>query len=227
MGSRVPACSNRSVTAQTAHQLPNQRIMFRMAVNVADCIVEKDDLYGDGVNVAARLQAYAEPGGIIISGAAAEQADGVLDSAIVDLGDLPLRSLVRPVRVFALRPPAAPPSLADSSLVGAVVNGSEPRPSIAVLPFRRRQTSPEEGYFADGVVDDIIHGLSSLKDLFVVSRASVLGYGGTTLDVRAVGRELRRALRPVRQRPPLGWPAPDRHGAARRRDWHRRAGGPV
>ena len=85
---------------------------------------------------------------------------------------LPLRSLMRPVQVFALRPPTEP-----SWPLGAVVNGSEPRPSIAVLPFRRLQVSPEEGYFADGVVDDIIHGLSSLKDLFVVSRASVLGYG--------------------------------------------------
>jgi adenylate cyclase len=174
-----------SVTAQTAHQPPNQRIMFRMAVNVADIIMEKDDIYGDGVNVAARLQSYAEPGGIIISGTAVEQADGALDGAIVDLGMLPLRSLMRPVQVFALRPPTEP-----SWPLGAVVNGSEPRPSIAVLPFRRLQVSPEEGYFADGVVDDIIHGLSSLKDLFVVSRASVLGYGGTTLDVRAVGAEL-------------------------------------
>jgi adenylate cyclase len=174
-----------SVTAQTAHQPPDQRIMFRMAVNVADIIVERDDVYGDGVNVAARLQAYAEPGVIIISGTADEQADGVLDSAIVDLGVLPLRSLVRPVQIFALRPPTAP-----SWSLDAVVNGSEARPSIAVLPFRRFQASPEEAYFADGVVEDIIHGLSSLKDLFVVSRASGLGYGGTTLDVRAVGADL-------------------------------------
>jgi adenylate cyclase len=174
-----------SVMAQTSHQPAHQRIMFRMAVNVAEIIVERDDVYGDGVNVAARLQTYAEPGGIIVSGSAAEHAGAALGVGTIDLGELPLRNLARPVRVLALRPQMAP-----ARLVGDGVVGAEPRPSIAVLPFRRHQTSPEEGYFADGVVDDIIHGLASLRELFVVSRASVLGYGGDTLDVPAIGREL-------------------------------------
>lgn len=175
----------RSVMAQTAHQPAHQRIMFRMAVNVAEIIMEKDDVFGDGVNVAARLQTYAEPGGIVVSGTAADRAGDVLGAGTIDLGELPLRNMVRPVRVLALRPLTAP-----SRLVGDVVSGAEPRPSIAVLPFRRHQTVPEESYFADGIVDDIIHGLASLKDLFVVSRGSALGYGGATLDVRAIGTEL-------------------------------------
>ena len=174
-----------AVTVQTAEQPVAQRISFRMAVNVADIIIEKDDVYGDGVNVAARLQTYAQPGGIVVSGAVAEQLGSSLHVGVVDLGDLHLRDLVRPVRVLALRVPAAP-----ARLVGDVHADSESRPSIAVLPFRMHPTDPEESYFADGIVDDIIHGLAALKELFVVSRGSALGYGGATLDVRAIGREL-------------------------------------
>jgi len=174
-----------AVAAVTAEQPIERRILFRMAVNVADIIIEDDDVYGDGVNVAARLQTYAEPGGIVFSGAAVEQMGSSLGVGVIDLGELPLRNLVRPVRVFALGPRAAPPRLVGDNLAGA-----EPRPSIAVLPFRMHQTAPEDSYFANGIIDDIINGLSALKELFVVSRGSALGYGGTTLDVRAIGRDL-------------------------------------
>jgi adenylate cyclase len=174
-----------ALAAATTEQPSEQRIMFRMAVNVADIIVEDDDIYGDGVNIAARLQTYAEPGGIVFSGAAVEQMGSSLDARVIDLGELPLRNLVRPVRVFALGPHVAPPRL-----VGDGLAGSEQRPSIAVLPFRMHQVTPEEGYFANGIIDDIINGLAALKELFVVSRGSALGYGGATLDVRAIGRDL-------------------------------------
>jgi adenylate cyclase len=175
----------RAVAAQTADQPIDQRISFRMAINVADAIIENDDIYGEGVNVAARLQAYAEPGGVVVTSAVAEQIGSVLGVSTIDLGDLYMRNLARPVRVFALRPQAAP-----ARLVGDAPAGSEPRPSIAVLPFRKHQTEPEEGYFADGIVDDIIHALGALKELFVISRGSTLGYGGSMIDVRAIGREL-------------------------------------
>ena len=174
-----------AVAVETAEQPVERRITFRMAVNLADIIVEEDDVYGDGVNVAARLQAYAEPGGVIVSGAVAEQMGSSPGVGVIDLGDLPLRNRARPVRVFALRTPSAP-----ARLIGDALAGSEPRPSLAVLPFRMHPTDPDESYFADGVVDDIIHGLASLKELFVVSRGSALGYGGSTLDVRAISREL-------------------------------------
>ncbi len=174
-----------AVAARTAEQPVEQRISFRMGVNVADIIIEDDDVYGDGVNVAARLQTYAEPGGITVSGAVVEQIGSMPDVRAIDLGDLHLRNLARPVRVFSLRVVTAP-----ARLIGDALADSEPRPSIAVLPFRMHQTDPEERYFADGIVDDIIHGLGSLKELFVVSRHSALGYGGATLDVRAVGSEL-------------------------------------
>jgi len=173
------------IAARTAEQPMERRISYRMAVNVADIIVEHDDVYGDGVNVAARLQAYAEPGGVVVSGAVAELMGSSLNVGMIDLGDLHLRNLARPVRVFALRPPTTP-----ARLIGDALAGSDTRPSIAVLPFRMHPTDPEESYFADGIVDDIIRGLATLKELFVVSRGSALGYGGSPLDVRAVGQEL-------------------------------------
>ena len=175
----------RAAIARTAEQAPDERITFRMAVNIADAIIEREDIYGDGVNVAARLQAYAEPGGVVVSGAVAEQIGSGLGVGATDLGDLILRNHARPVRVFALRVQTAPPRL-----VGDAFAGIEARPSIAVLPFRKHQTDPEDGYFADGVVEVIINALASLKELFVISRGSTLGYAGATIDARAIGREL-------------------------------------
>jgi adenylate cyclase len=182
---RCAVALQRAVTAATVEQTVERRISFRMAVNVADVIVEEDDVYGDGVNVAARLQAYAEPGGVIVSGAVADQVGSDHGGGLIDLGDLQLRNLMRPVRVFALRTQTVPARLIGDTRVGAEV-----RPSIAVLPFRMRPTTPEESYFAAGVVEDIIHALASLKELFVVARGSVLGYGGATIDVGAISREL-------------------------------------
>ena len=182
---RCALALQQALALETAQQPVERRITFRMAVNLADIIVEEDDVYGDGVNVAARLQAYAEPGGVIVSGSVAEQLRSDPGVGVIDLGDLPLRNRARPVRVFALRTPTPP-----SRLIGDALAGSEPRPSLAVLPFRMHPTDPDESYFADGVVEDIIHGLASLKELFVVSRGSALGYGGPTLDVRAIGAEL-------------------------------------
>jgi adenylate cyclase len=182
---RCSVALQRAVMAATAEQTAERRIGFRMAVNYADVIAEADDVYGDGVNVAARLQAYAEPGGTIVSGAVVERLGDEAGFGLIDFGDLHLRNLTRPVRVFALRTQTV-----AARLIGEAPTGSEPRPSIAVLPFRMRPTSPEESYFASGMVDNIIHALAALKELFVVARGSVLGYGGATIDVRAVGREL-------------------------------------
>lgn len=174
-----------AVTARTAEQPADQRISLRMALNLADIIIDDDDIHGDGVNVAARLQAYAPAGGIVVSGAIAELISGDLEVGVIDLGELHLRNLGHPVRVFELRTPAAP-----ARLVGDAAAGSEPRPSIAVLPLRMHLANPNEVYFADGIVDDIIYGLATIKELFVVSRGSTLGYGGAAIDVHAIGREL-------------------------------------
>jgi adenylate cyclase len=174
-----------AVAAHTAAQPADQRISFRMGLNAADIILEKDDVYGDGVNIAARLQTYAPSGGIVVSSAVAEQLGNDLKVNVIDLGDLHLRNIGRPVRVYALHPPIQP-----SKLVGEAAAGSEPRPSIAVLPFRMNLVSPDQGYFVDGIVYDIIRGLAALKELFVVSRGSTLSYGGRNIDVREIGRQL-------------------------------------
>jgi len=174
-----------SVAANTAAMPADQRISFRMGLNAADIIVEKDDVYGDGVNIAARLQTYAQAGGIVVSGAIAEQLGQDFDVNVIDLGDIHLRNMGRPVRVYALHPPTQP-----AKLVGEALAGQEPRPSIAVLPFRMNLSNPDEAYFADGIVDDIIRGLAGLKELFVVSRGASLGFGGRNIDVREIGRQL-------------------------------------
>ncbi|MFL6835908.1 MAG: adenylate/guanylate cyclase domain-containing protein [Bradyrhizobium sp.] len=174
-----------ALAANTAGMPADQRISFRMGLNAADIIVEKDDVYGEGVNIAARLQTYAQAGGIVVSGAVAEQLGRDFDVNVIDLGDLHLRNMGRPVRVYALHPPTQP-----AKLVGEAQVGQEPRPSIAVLPFRMNLSNPDESYFADGVVDDIIRGLAGLKELFVVSRGASLGFGGRTIDVREIGRQL-------------------------------------
>jgi adenylate cyclase len=174
-----------AVTARTAALPADQRISFRMGLNAADIILEDDDVYGDGVNIAARLQTYAPSGGVVVSSAVAEQIGSDLNVNVIDLGDLHLRNIGRPVRVYALRAPMEPPKL-----LGEAPAGSEPRPSIAVLPFRMNMVGPHETYFVDGIVYDIIRGLAALKELFVVSRGSTLGYGGRNIDVREVGRQL-------------------------------------
>jgi len=174
-----------ALAVNTAGMPADERISFRIGLNAADIIVEEHDVYGEGVNIAARLQTYASAGGIVVSGAVAEQLGRDFDVRVIDLGDLHLRNIGRPVRVYSLHPSEQP-----AKLVGEALAGSEPRPSIAVLPFRMNLANPDEGYFADGVVDDIIRGLAGLKELFVVSRGSSLGFGGRNIDVREIGRQL-------------------------------------
>ncbi len=174
----------RAVMAAEANVPAGRRIAFRMGLNVADVIVEDHDVYGDGVNVAARLQTHAEPGGIVISGLVAEQAGGTLGMQVTDLGQMQMRNRVHPVRVLSLRFADAP---VDSA--GELEPGFEGRPSIAVLPFRKLVLA-DESYFADGIVDNIIQALASLKELFVISRGSTLGFGGGPIDVRAIGQAL-------------------------------------
>lgn len=174
-----------AVAQNTIGTPAEERISFRMGLNTADIIVEDDDVYGDGVNIAARLQNYATAGGIVISGAVAEQLGSDMNVGVVDLGDLHLRNMGRPIRVYALHPTQQP-----AKLLGEEPAGTEPRASIAVLPFRMNLTSPDEVYFADGVVDDIIRGLAGLKELFVVSRGASASFGGRQVDARDVGRQL-------------------------------------
>lgn len=171
------------VSKREADQPPDRRIAFRMGLNIAEVIVEAHDIYGDGVNIAARLQSYAEPGGIVVSGAFRDAVGGTLGLDAVDLGFLQLRNLSHPVEVISLRLPGM-----TSPALGEMAGGYEGRASIAVLPFRNL-AGPEERYFAHGMVDHIIYALAALKELFVISRGSGGGFSDP-IDLRSIGKDL-------------------------------------
>ena len=174
----------RAVMASERATTDEARIAFRMGVNIAEVIVEAHDIFGDGVNVAARLQSLAEPNGIVVSGAVAEDLGGSFGMDAVDLGPMHVRNRSHQVRVVSLRFADAP-----LSAVGEVEPGYASRPSIAVLPFRKLATADDD-YFADGIVDNIIHALAGLKELLVIARGSTLGFGVGAIDVRAIGSTL-------------------------------------
>jgi TolB-like protein/class 3 adenylate cyclase/tetratricopeptide (TPR) repeat protein len=171
-------------------QPEEMQIVFRAGLHLGDLIVEGDDLYGDGVNVAARLEAQAPAGGIVISGNVHDAVAGRLKATFDDLGTLALKNIERPVQAFAViwQPqdwPAAPAGpVADAALA------LPEKPSIAVLPFQNLSGDPEQEYFADGMVEDIITALSRFKSLFVIARNSSFTYKGKAVDIKQVGRDL-------------------------------------
>lgn len=166
-----------------------QRIVFRIGLHVGDLIVDGDDLYGDGVNIAARLEGQAEPGGIVVSGALHEAAAGKLEAKFVDLGRLSLKNIDRQVQAYRVE--WNEPRQQRSAAVGGASPLPLPdKPSIAVLPFQNMSADPEQEYFVDGLVEEIITGLSRFKSLFVIARNSTFAYKGKSPDIRTVGREL-------------------------------------
>jgi len=177
----------RELPSATADQPAVLRISFRMSINIADVILDNDDIFGDGVNVAARLQSYAEPGEVVISGAVFEQVDQATKALAFDLGEVFLRNHEQPVRVFALRTQSGPARLRK---IGESHPDVDSRASIAVLPFRMNGSYADKAYVAHGVVDSIIQSLSGLKELFVISRGSTLEYDRRRVDPVAIGRKL-------------------------------------
>jgi TolB-like protein len=167
--------------AEATESIELRPIALRIAVHVGDVMTTADDIYGDGVNVAARLQEYAEPGGVILSEAVYNLVRGTIGVQARDLGFLRLKNL-RPVRAYALDGPRS------SSIGPGWSRGS--RPSIAVLPFVERGVPSEHSYFGDGVVEDIVGGLASLQELFVISRNSTLKYRERPTDLGLIGNEL-------------------------------------
>ena len=168
--------------------LPNdRRMVFRIGVNLGD-VIEQDDgtIYGDGVNVAARLESLAEPGGVTLSGSTFDQIEGKVDIALEFIGEQNVKNIARPVRVY--RAAASESALAQST-VEPILTVPD-KPSIAVLPFDNLSGDPEQEYFADGVAEDIITGLSKIRWLFVIARNTSFTYKGQTFDVNRVGREL-------------------------------------
>jgi len=158
-------------------------LLFRIGIHVGDVVVEGTNLLGDGVNIAARLEGLAEPGGICVSGAVRDQIGNRLPVNFDDLGDQQVKNIVQPIRVYRVQTGTpAPPPIATLPLPD--------KPSIAVLPFQNLSGDTEQEYFADGMVEDIITGLSRIKWLFVIARNSTFVYKGRAIDVKQVGREV-------------------------------------
>jgi adenylate cyclase len=162
----------------------DRRIRFRIGINVGDVIAEEHDIFGDGVNIAARLEALAEPGSICVSSIVHDQVRDKLDLAFEDMGNQQVKNIARPVHAWRLQLgeksaalPATTPALPD-------------KPSIAVLPFANMSGDPEQDYFADGMVEEIITALSRIRWLFVIARNSTFTYKGQAVDVKQIGRDL-------------------------------------
>ncbi len=167
-----------------------RRIRFRIGVNLGDVIAEEDDIFGDGVNVAARLEALAEPGGICVSRVVRDQVRDKLDYTFEDLGEQQVKNIARPVRAFALRPEPTP----ALTLVGAVAiprTAAAPRLSIVVLPFANLSNDPDQQYFADGITEDLTTDLSRLAGMLVISHNTAVTYRNKPVDTKQIGRELR------------------------------------
>jgi len=160
-------------------QPQHKRIEFRVGINVGDVIVDGRDIYGDGVNVAARLEGLAEPGGICVSDRVREDVQGKVDVTFEDIGDRQLKNIARPVRVYRVR-------LNGTAATAALALPD--KPSIAVMPFNNMSGDPEQEYFADGMVEEITTALSRMY--FVIARNSSFTYKGRAVDVKQVGREL-------------------------------------
>jgi adenylate cyclase len=164
-------------------------IAFRIGINVGDIIIDSEDIFGDGVNVAARVENECEPGGVCLSDDTYRQIRSKLPFDFDDLGERSLKNIDRPIRLYAVRQSG----VAAQTSLGVATAMPLPlpeKPSIAVLPFQNMSGDPEQEYFADGVVEDIITALSRFKSLFVIARNSSFAYKGKSPDIRQVGREL-------------------------------------
>src|SRR5262245_43627543 len=190
------AVAVQAVMAERNQGVPeDRRMLFRIGINLGDILIESDgDILGDGVNIAARLEGIAEPGGICISSSAYDQVRGKVAIEFVDLNEQKLKNIDRPVRVYAAEPkghvatiaPSAPPAHPEIQKPLPLPD----KPSIAVLPFQNLSGDPEQEYFTDGMVEDIITALSRFKSLFVIARNSSFTYKGKAVDIKQVGREL-------------------------------------
>jgi adenylate cyclase len=182
----------RTMATQNINVPQDKRIEFRIGIHVGDIMIDDDDIFGDGVNIAARLEGIAEPGGICVSDDAQRQIRGKIEMALDDMGPQSLKNIAEPMRAWRLQFEKNSPS---KPIKTAAVETAQPpalpdKPSIAVLPFQNMSGDPEQEYFADGMVEEIITALSRFKSLFVIARNSSFTYKGKAVDIKQVGREL-------------------------------------
>jgi adenylate cyclase len=177
----------RGMAERNAVTSPEERIEFRVGINLGDVIAEGGDIFGDGVNIAARLEALAEPGGICVSRVVRDQVRDKLDYAFEDMGEQQVKNISRPVRVYRVR---------DAVAVKSATAQPQPalplpeKPSIAVLAFQNMSGDPEQEYFADGMVEEITAALCRVRDFFVIARNSAFSYKGRAVPMQQVSREL-------------------------------------
>jgi adenylate cyclase len=191
--SAVDAVSNavdvqRGMAVRNASLPEDQQIQIRIGINVGDIIVDHEDIYGDGVNVAARLESIAEPGGICVSSIVNESVGNRVDVAFTDGGEVRVKNIDRLIRVWKWRPDADPSSNQPGPKTAAPALPD--KPSLAVLPFTNMSGDPEQEYFADGIAEDIITELSRLPWFFVIARNSSFSFKGKAVDVKKIGAEL-------------------------------------
>lgn len=175
----VISVQNKMVMRETGPE--DQRLRFRVGINVGDVVEDGDDILGDGVNVAARLESLAPPGGICISRSVHDQLRGKVDAQLTELGQQMVKNIPEPVEVWRVE---------IDGVAAAKNEETSERPSIAVLPFDNMSSDPEQEFFADGIVEDVITELSRFRSLFVIARNSTFVYKGTATDIRQVAREL-------------------------------------
>lgn len=189
---RAAAEVQRAMAKQNASVPQDARIEFRIGIHVGDIIIDDNDIFGDGVNIAARLEGIAQPGGICVSDDAQRQIRGKIDLAFDDMGPQQLKNITEPMRAWRLQIDTNTPSTnSEARAVGITQSLPLPdKPSIAVLPFQNMSGDPEQEYFADGMVEDIITALSRFKSLFVIARNSSFTYKGKAVDIKQVGRDL-------------------------------------
>jgi len=207
----------RTMVSRNADVAESRRIVFRIGVNTGDIIIDRDDIFGDGVNVAARLETFCEPGGLCISRSANERIGDKLSLTFADLGEQTMKNIAHAVGVFGLAAndiaalpeeelprarmdargsakgtagPRSPAAGRSSRMTETQRLAPPAKPSIAVLPFVNLSVDPGQEFFADGLAEDILTGLSRFRDLFVISRNSTFRYKGKAVDVRTVAREL-------------------------------------
>ena len=164
-----------------------KRIVYRIGVNLGDVLIEGDDILGDGVNIAARLEGLCEPGGVMISGAAYEHIRGRIDAEFADLGEKDLKNIARPVRVYALR---VSQHAAPAPVPVALNRKGPPRLSIVVLPFANIGGDPEQEHFVDGVTESLTTDLSRIRGAVVIGRNTAFTFKGKAVDLKQIGREL-------------------------------------
>jgi adenylate cyclase len=179
-----------ALRAAAEEEAEDQRVLFRMGIHIGDVVVRGGDLLGGGVNVAARLEALADPGGIVISAAAHEQVRKILPLAFTDLGAQSVKNIGEPLRAFAI---GSVPTFVTAQVLGG--DGTPlplpDKPSIAVLPFQNMSGDPEQEYFSDGVTEDIITNLARFREFDVIERNSTFGYKGAVIDLAKISRELK------------------------------------